>query len=262
MNLKSLSLSLLALILTVSVLQAQETKILERYFDPVSTKNLLKVNLLGLPLRNFNLEYERVLSKRWSFVLGYRFMPNGKLPLGKTVYDQLAGGDQATLDALQALRMSNTAITPQFRLYLGKKGYGRGFYFSPFYRYANHNLSGFNVDYQNSAGADAQMAMSGKLTSNTFGLQLGAQWLIGRAVTLDWWILGPHVGSANVTLTGKTSTPLTTTEQDELRQALNDIDVFGSTYTTTSVTASVASLTVSNAPWAGFKAGLSLGFRF
>jgi hypothetical protein len=262
MNMKSLSLSLLALLLTVSVLQAQETKTLERYFDPVSTKNLLKVNLLGLPLRNFNFEYERVLSKRWSFVLGYRFMPSGKLPLGKTIYDQLADNDPATLDALNALRMSNNAITPQFRLYLGKKGYGRGFYFSPFYRYANHNLSGFNVDYQNAAGADAQMAMSGKLTSNTFGLQLGAQWLIGRSVTLDWWILGPHVGTANVTLTGKTSVPLTASEQDELRQSMQDIDPFGSDYTVYSVNANGGSMSVSNAPWAGIKAGLSLGFRF
>jgi hypothetical protein len=262
MKMKSFFLAGMLLLLSATALQAQETKTLERYFDPVSSKNLLKVNLLGLPLRNFNFEYERVLSKRWSFVLGYRFMPNGKLPLGKSIFEQLADGDQATLDALNALRMSNNAITPQFRLYTGKKGYGRGFYFSPFYRYATHNLSGFTVDYQNAAGADAQMAMSGKLTSNTFGLQLGAQWLIGRTVTLDWWILGPHVGSANVSLTGKTSVPLTTQEQDDLRQSLTDVDIFGGDYTTVSVNASGASMTVSNAPWAGIKAGLSLGFRF
>lgn len=262
MKMKSFFLAAMALLLSATALQAQDTKTLERYFDPVSSKNLLKVNLLGLPLRNFNFEYERVLSKRWSFVLGYRFMPNGKLPLGKSIFEQLADGDQATLDALNALRMSNNAITPQIRLYAGKKGYGRGFYFSPFYRYATHNLSGFTVDYQNTAGADAQMAMSGKLTSSTFGLQLGAQWLIGRSVTLDWWILGPHVGSANVTLEGKTSVPLTAQEQDDLRQSLTDIDIFGADYSVVNVNASGASLNVANGPWAGFKAGLSLGFRF
>ena len=40
-------------------------------------KNILKINITSLPISNYGFQFERVLSKKISFVLGYRTMPLG-----------------------------------------------------------------------------------------------------------------------------------------------------------------------------------------
>jgi hypothetical protein len=63
--------------------------------------------------------------------------------------------------------------------------------------------------------------MSGKLTSNTGGLLIGAQWDLGSNLFLDWWILGPSFWSREGDLSGAASTPLTESEQADLRMNWN-----------------------------------------
>lgn len=221
--------------------------------------NLVKVNLAGLALGNYGLQYERVLNKRWSFALGYRFQPKSKLPLTGLI----SSGNNAEADeAINSVRLSNYAITPEFRFYLGKKGYGRGFYFAPFYRLASFSATGVNVDYTSSTpgGTPGSIDLQGTIKGNSVGLLMGSQWKLGKSVALDWFILGPHYGAGTGILSGKSSVALGTQEQASLSDVLASIDVpfVDETYSVSSTGASINF----KGPWAGIRAGLSLGIAF
>lgn len=229
--------------------------------SPVSEirKNYAKINLPGLAIRNYGLQYERAVSKRVSFAIGYRFMPEGPIPFKSEILKSGNNTPEAE-KAINSLRLSNSAITPEIRFYMGKKGYGRGFYIAPFYRYGNFKASGIELEYQATGGTTETMTLSGDIKGNSFGLMFGAQWALGKNICLDWFILGPHYGSGNGILQGISSMNLNQTEQDEILTTLRDIDIplVKETYTVTANSASVSF----KGPWAGIRAGLSLGIRF
>lgn len=227
-------------------------------FDRLAGKNVFKVNLTALALKQYNFQYERVLSKRISLVLGYRTMPQGPVPFKQKLIDN-SSDPAGAKEALDALNISNTAITPELRLYTGKKGYGKGFYLAPFYRIAKFNASGIKLDFTNAAGNASSMELSGELKGNTYGLMMGAQWSLGKHVSLDWHILGAHYGNSNGTLNGKSSTSLTTTEQTEILNSMKNIDI-PLTEETYTVNANGAKMDLKG-PWGGIRAAISLGIR-
>lgn len=219
-------------------------------------KNILKVNLTAIFLKNYSVQYERVLSKSAGVALSFRTMPTTPVPF-KGVLVSLSDDDQDTKDVLDKLRLSNFAITPEFRWYPGSRGYGRGFYIAPYYRYAKFKSNDVVYDYNNNTES---IRLSGKFSSHSGGVMLGAQWFLGENISLDWWIIGAHYGSGDGVFDGLTDHTLTPQEQADLRQSLEDTEVpFGKKQVT--VTANGASLRL-NGGWPGFRAGLSLGFRF
>lgn len=221
--------------------------------------NILKLNLTALPLKQYSLQYERVLNRKISLAAGFRLMPSTGLPFKQLILDN-AANDPDTRDAIESFRISNIAITPELRFYLSKRGYGRGFYIAPFYRYARYTSNRMRFTYDDGSGGTGTIDLNGKLTTNTGGILLGSQWNLGKVVVLDWWILGPHYGSGTGVFTGVSSQALSPAEQDDLRSQLNDIDIPFTT-TTVNVTANSASLKL-DGPWAGIRAGFSLGVRF
>jgi hypothetical protein len=222
--------------------------------------NIIKTNITGIPLRNYSLQYERVLNKGFSLALSYRIMPEGSIPFKSMITNSIEDGDQEAIDQVESLQLSNTAITAELRWYVGKKGYGRGFYIAPFFRHANHKANNVSIEYDSDLGGTEKVDLSGSLVSNTGGLLFGAQWFLGKAIVLDWWILGPHYGSGNGDLKGLTSSPMSAQEQDDLRQELEDID---SPLTTKTVYVDANGAAVKlDGPWAGIRAGISLGIRF
>jgi hypothetical protein len=221
--------------------------------------NIIKTNLTGIFLKNYSLQYERILSKTFSIALSYRTMPSSTLPFKTLILKQL-GDDPETKKTIDDLRLSNTAITPEVRIYMSKKGYGRGFYIAPFYRHANFKSDGVNVFYTTSTNVQNSIKLSGELTSNTAGLLLGVQRFIGKRIVLDTWIFGPHYGSGKGDFIGTSSRPLTQDEQNGLRNQLNSIDI-PLTDKTVSVNANGATSKL-DGPWGGIRSGISLGFKF
>ncbi|MEY4884958.1 MAG: hypothetical protein RL151_267 [Bacteroidota bacterium] len=229
-------------------------------------KNIIKTNLPGFALRNYNLTYERMLSKKTSFNLGFRTMPSGPVLFKDRIISSIEdAGSGTNVDArkeVESIRMSNFAVTPEIRFYAGKKGYGHGFYFSLFYRYARHEIGNISVDYDNNAGTTSTATLTGSLTSNTGGFMLGSQWVMGKRVVLDWWILGPHFGVAKGTLTGTNSTPISTADQNSLQTEIEDVlAAVPFVKNVIDVNANGAKVSLSG-PWAGVRGGLSLGIRF
>lgn len=228
-------------------------------------RNIFKTNVTGFALRNYNLTYERMLTKKTSFNLGFRTMPSGPVLFKDRIISSIEdAGTSTDLDArkeVESIRMSNFAVTPEIRFYAGKKGYGHGFYFSLFYRYARHELGNISVDYNNNAGTTSTATLTGNLTSNTGGFMLGSQWVIGKRVVLDWWILGPHFGVGKGTLTGTNSTPISSADQSSLRSELEDVlEAVPFVKNVIDVNANGAKVSLSG-PWAGVRGGLCLGIR-
>ena len=222
--------------------------------------NILKVNLTGLLLKNYSLQFERVLNRKFSLAVQYRTMPETEIPFKKIILEAMGDDDPDTKKIIDDIRLSNYAITPELRIYLSRKGYGRGFYLAPFYRYASFTSNNFNVFYTDDDDVEQTIKMSGKLTTNTGGLLIGTQASLGKHVVLDLSLLGLHYGTGTGTFSGIPTKALTEAEQEDLRSQLDDIDL-PLTEKTVNVTANNASLKL-DGPWAGLRFAISLGVRF
>ena len=252
-NLSFVILTFLAL--SSSSVSAQDEKVAEK-----PARNIFKVNLPALALRNYSFQYELVVSKRVSLAFGYRNMPNGPLPFQSSLLSISGSNDQTTIDAIKNAQVGNTAFTPELRFYLGKKGYGRGFYVAPFLRSATYNASKINVAFSNGAGGTLTIPIEGSIKTNTFGLLLGQQWSLSKWVSFDWWIIGPQYGTGSGSLSGVPPQTLNAQAQTELTKELNNISIPYATKKVT-VTANSAKMDI-DGPWAGVRAGLALGVKF
>ena len=247
----------MAALLVPASLLAQD-KDIQNAVDHPEKENFLKLNITSLPLKNYQLQYEHVLTRKLSFALGARLMPSTGIPLKSLVLDAV-GEDQDTREIIEKSRISNVAITPELRIYLGK-GYGKGFYIAPFYRYTNFSTNSITLTYSASNGPERTVSMSGKMTGHTGGIMFGAQWFLGKSISLDWWIVGAHYGTGKGSFTGTPDVPFTPSEQESVRQMLEDIDV-PLVDKTVSVSANNVSAKI-DGPFGGVRGGILLGFRF
>jgi hypothetical protein len=223
-------------------------------------KNYLKFNITSPLLSNYSFQYERVLTRGMTFGLGFRFMPETGIPHYDMIKDQIEADAVEDLSWLEDLTLQNYAITPELRFYTGKRKYGRGFYFSLFYRYANYEAGNLEVPFTPDMGDEITLYSSGTLISQTGGFMLGAQWALGKHICLDWWILGPHIGLSSGRLIAEASSPFSSIDQQDIRQAIEEIEVpmLSKDF---EVTADKIDLKF-DGPSAGIRAGISLGFRF
>jgi hypothetical protein len=220
----------------------------------IGGKNALKWNIGSLLVRNWNFTYERSLTKHFSLSLSYRYMSKGDVPFQAQLEEALEGED---ID-FGRFQMGNTAWTVAGRVYLGL-GRMKGFYLEPYLRFANFDLTA-PVTYTSTVG-DKNADFIGNIKSTSPGLLIGWQFQIATKVVLDLQILGGHYGSSKGDLVFNSATPLTTQEQDALRQNLSEIDAspFKFTYTVNSSGAQIKT----DGPWAGIRgANIGIGIRF
>ena len=266
MNLKPLLLITAFFFFITFQLNAQTKTVKPDNTDSKSAKksthqlNFIKTNLTGIVFKNYSLQYERVLTRKFSFAIAFRTMPSTTIPFKNKIISLIGTNDSITKQTIEKLRLSNIAITPEFRLYLSKKGFGKGFYIAPFYRYAKFKTNDLVFTYEDNLNVKSTINLSGDLTSNTGGLLFGVQKFLGKHICLDFWLFGPHYGSGVGKFSGVSSKPLTQQEQDDLRQQLEGLDI-PLTNKTVTVTANGASLKL-DGPWAGIRSGFSIGVKF
>ena len=222
--------------------------------------NFFKVNLAALIIKDYSFQYERIINRKFSFAIGFGSMPNSSIPFKNNIIKAL-GDDQETIDAIKDMTLSNTTITPEFRWYASKKGYGRGFYLAPFYRYGVFKGAGLTVNIDGDVQAKQNsLTMSGKITGNSVGLLIGFQKSWGKHLSLDTWLIGPHYGNGKGEFNGVSAAPLSQSEQDDLRQTLEDIDL---PLTTKTIIVTQNGATVKlDGPFAGVRLGIVLGYKF
>ena len=226
-------------------------------------KNLVKMNVAALALKNFSFQYERAIGNKMSVAMGFRFMPKGDIPFKGGIKDLV--DDEQTKTTIETFKTSNIAITPEVRFYMGK-GVFQGFYVAPFLRYAKYNAEGpfdFSVTLTNGTNSQTftqSVFFKGGVNTYTGGVLIGAQWKLSKLVYLDWWILGPSYGFSKGGIATQQS--LNALEQQELRKQIGDfVDDLPIVKATYNVDGNGANIDFKG-PWAGARAGLNLGFRF
>lgn len=223
-------------------------------------KNLIKFNITSALIKNFSLQYERILNRTVSAALAIRIMPETGIPYADDIIRWYDITDPDAQNIINNTLIANYAITPEIRFYTGKKRYGNGFYFALFYRYGHYTFDNALIPYDTDAGDQVILSSSGNVSSHTGGFMLGAQWTLGKRICLDWWILGPHFGVSSGVYNSLPSAPLSETDQQNIADDLNNIDI-PMFKQTVNVTADKVNM-IFDGPWGGIRAGLSLGVKF
>lgn len=228
------------------------------------SKNIIKVNLTSLPIKNFSLQYERVITKRISAAASFSMMPERNIPsvnlLVKGVNMIADELDTETEDIIRNVLISSYSVTPEVRFYLGKKGYSTGFYLSLFYKYGHFEASNIAIPYTNDLEEDITINTGGTITSHTGGFLMGCQWALGKHMCLDWQMFGPHYGVSSGDFRGVPSSPLSATDQAEIEDEFMKID---SPLLEQSVDATADEVKMlMDGPWAGIRFAVSLGVKF
>lgn len=223
-------------------------------------KTIVKTSITSLLLNTASFSGERILTKNLSAVLGISFMPSGSFPY----IDELRYRTDIS-EELTFAKINTFSISPELRIYTGK-GYGRGFYFSPYYRYERFGLSNLpiNFTFDDQYGT---IIFEGGINTHSAGLMIGRQWLAGkkRNIVIDWTILGAHYGisSGNFNGTYNGSTPLTEENRREMQQSIdegfNDLPFIKAKGTINENGDADFSI---DGPWAFLRGGISVGFRF
>lgn len=219
--------------------------------QPGEAMNIIKTNVTAYAFRNINLTYERVINKRFSVSVGFGTMSKGSIPFANTYLKDTEISDP---------QVGLTHFTIEPRIYLGE-GYGNGFYVAPYYRYSSLNADSVTLTMDYTTTPD-KTHLSGTATGNSAGILLGAQWFLGKKKNwvIDWWIIGGHYGFGKGNFRADSSRPLTPTEQQELKDYIDDLEIPLVKYETTT-DANGASVKM-DGPWAGIRTGLIFGYRF
>ncbi len=233
------------------------------------SKNLVKLNITNLFLKHVYVSYERVLSKRVSVDIGAGLMPKGNIPYIKShTGDPGENHNQEDInDATQKTQFQGAIVNVSARIYAGK-GWGQGFYVSPYYRYVNYKLSDFDLDLRHynisSQVDDPRLRMSGSLKAHSIGVLLGTQWLLGakKNVVLDIWWLGLHYGKANGNIKGTSNVALTDQEAADIQNDLDTTEIDNAYIDIEAKVSNHAAELDMKGPWAGFRMGITLGYRF
>jgi len=228
-------------------------------------KNLFKLNLTALPLKTYSVVYERAIGKKTSVGLGLRYYPEDKIPFLSKVEELI--DDEETNKHLRNFKMSNFAITPEIKFYFGKDVF-RGFYIAPFVRYAVYSGSlpfDFDIDLDDDGVVERTeiIPLNGNIRTFTGGITFGSQWKLSNRIYLDWFILGPHYGSSRGSIFGSTANFSAQEREEldkELKSVFEDADI-PLVKINTEVNDERANVNFTG-PWAGIRAGISLGIRF
>jgi hypothetical protein len=221
----------------------------------VKRKNVFKFLPVNIPFQSNSFEYERMINAKNSFTLGIG-LANQQSLLGKYGIDSNSD--------IQKAELGTSHIRVAFRHYGGgKRNLPRGFYIEPYVKYQNitgkASISGTvdqNQPYQGNLDIN--------LTTMNFGFQLGAQFLIAKRVTLDFYFFGLEAGvmSGNVTATSDQLSQVDNLKS-KVEDAISNLPPFiGDKLTVTQPTSSQINVKASSVPYPWLRGGISIGIAF
>ncbi|MCY7353374.1 MAG: DUF3575 domain-containing protein [Cytophagaceae bacterium] len=158
----------------------------------VGTKTLVKFNLSGIAIKNYTLQFERVLTPHSSITLSAGVSPNAPLPFRQALLDQYADNEDGKR-AIETTLFTKYIGTIEYRFYFAGRA-PSGWYIAPFARYLNIDISQ-DYTYTPSDGILHKARLNAKFDAYGGGILLGRQWMLGKHVGLDLWLLGPFIGT-------------------------------------------------------------------
>lgn len=225
--------------------------------------HLLKTNLLNLPFKSFNLEYERSFRPNISLGIGLAFTPNRDLPFKSSITKNIENENGKR--SIEEAQFNQFSITPQMRFYFGDRDVFTRFYASPYIKYS-HYRTNTTLYYQYSMeGSDERIEVSipisGNINTLSAGIAIGLQFQLLKSLYLDWKIIGNHYGFAFGKGSGKSNHPLSGDLQEDIKKSLQKLDdlplyAFPHSVDANSVTVKPQGLNI------GVTSAISIGYRF
>ncbi len=233
-------------------------------------KNGVKMNLSSLAFNNYSFSAERAIGRKITVVGGYSFLPKSNVNdipfVNKAV--ELAGSEfgeesEDIVDELEEGTLGSQAITGEIRFYGGKKAGARGIYVALYGRYTTIDM-GYQYVYTDQLDRDYDMPIQAKMKGFGGGIMFGAQWLIAKRVTFDWYIVGGHYGKLTGDLSARTDlSAMSQEDKDELKNEIEDMaTINGKKYMDVTVNDNGAFGDASG-PFAGIRGlGFNIGIAF
>ncbi len=228
-------------------------------------RTMVKTNLMGYALGSYSISLERILTKNLSVQVGFSKRPEKSVGFG---LDKIS-------KEFEDSKLGSQSFSVDLRWYLSRTGYGHGFYLQPYFRHENHSVKGleFGSSSSDALVKDAHSySVSGSLKSNSVGLSVGAQWLIGKKknILIDWTILGVHYGWSGKTeligtYKGELKEEALKAKEDYKKDVENFISDLPFVKGQVNFDESKDGLTIKTQlthPYVFLRGGLSVGFRF
>lgn len=225
--------------------------------------HLLKTNLLNLPLKTVNVEYERSYRPNISIGVDVSYTPSRNLPFKNNITTKIK--NENAKKSVEEARFNQFSIIPQARFYFGDQDVFTRFYTSPYIKYSRyHTETNLYYDYRDNAGnlaSQVVIPVSGNVNTLSAGVAIGLQFEIIKSFYLDWKIIGTHYGFAFGKGGGKSDRPLTPELQDNIKSSLQKLDdlpfySFSHTVTDNSVELRPKGINL------GITSAISIGYRF
>ena len=229
------------------------------------TDHLLKTNLLNLPLKTFNLEYERSFRPNISIGEDVSFTPKRDVPFKGSIIDKIT--NENAKKSVEETRFNQFSIIPQARFYFGDRDVFTRFYTSPYIKYSRYQTSStlfYNSNVVNTANSTLipiEVPISGNINTLSAGIAVGLQFQILKSLYLDWKIIGTHYGFLFGKGSGTSTQALSENLQEEIRKSLQKLDDLPFYSFPHTVTQDRVELKPKGAN-VGFTSAISVGYRF
>lgn len=228
----------------------------------LADQQVFKIHLTPILLNNYGVQYERMIGSYTSFTLNARWMPRGQIPMIKSFEPFV--GDLFSMVDTDKISIGGYSLWPEVRFYFNRAEGPRGFYIAPYASFSSYTARLDQYEFSFVDPDDQVQYISVDLDamtrSFTAGLSIGAQWRIGNALYLDWWIIGASYGVGKGDLNAFSSQVLQPEWQEAVRSEIESLEIRH-----LEVRAEVGEQGAHaklSGPWASVKAGLSLGFKF
>lgn len=230
------------------------------------------MNLSSLAFNNYSFSYERAIARKITVSAGYSFLPETKMsdiPVFSKAMEYASEGEETDgeedemMEAIENGNLSTSAITGEIRFYTGKNPGARGFYASVYGRYSTFNAN-YMGEYEDGWGTVHDLPYKGTLNGFGGGVMLGAQWLIAKRVTFDWYIIGGHFGKLTGNLNAMADlSDLSQEEKQDLEDEIEEMfNSGGKSYIEATVDDNGMRAKV-NGPFAGIRGfGFNIGIAF
>lgn len=158
----------------------------------IPNRTVVKINLSGVVIKSFTAQYERILNRHSSITLSASLSPNAPLPFKQALMDQYGENEDARR-AINSTLFTKRIGTLEYRFYVAGHA-PTGWYIAPFVRYINMDIA---QDYTYTPSDDIlhHANLKARFNAGGAGVLLGYQWMFGKRVGLDLWLLGPFYGT-------------------------------------------------------------------
>lgn len=239
---------------------AQSNQKLESEYKP---RNILKINLPSLGLATYSFQYELFPASYFSLGLGYKFTPERKMIFSKQVINIVEkSNNYGNINSpgrkfFEHFKFEGQSLTPEMRFYF-RKGFGKGAFLGSFIRFDDYKFKTVYSFYGESENFNIDFV--GNFKSIGLGLTFGAQYPIGKHLTIDTY-LAPYLSNIKINFNSFSDFELTDNEVVQLADELNKFKLPDGT-TEIELSNSSANGKLTSKFFPNLRIGVGVGYRF